>query len=168
MKYDNKGILTDNQTNERTKRLNEAYKELVHMGRANKHEDVARAMGATRPSVSAALSGNAKFATQSFIRRFAMAYSDLFSLDWLLTGSGSMLKGATVPAASAAAPPPSSPSSAPTSQDALIAELRQHIEELRQRIADKEEIIRAKDALITELRRNYSPCYHLDMVAENK
>jgi hypothetical protein len=168
MKYDNKGILTDNQTNERTKRLNEAYKELVHMGRANKHEDVARAMGATRPSVSAALSGNAKFATQSFIRRFAMAYSDLFSLDWLLTGSGSMLKGATVPAASAAAPPPPSPSSAPTSQDALIAELRQHIEELRQRIADKEEIIRAKDALILELRRNYSTCYRLDMVAENQ
>jgi hypothetical protein len=79
-----------------------------------------------------------------------------------------MLKGATVPAASAADPPPPAPSPAPTPQDALIAELRQHIEELRQRIADKEEIIRAKDALIMELRRNYSTCYRLDMVAENK
>ena len=142
---------------------------LYKTGRVKDQKELAQITGINEVTISRILNDRVKQPSEETLRKFDAAFGGLFNMAYFRGESELMLANfATVPAASAAVPPPPSPSPAPTPQDALIAELRQHIEELRQRIADKEEIIRAKDALILELRRNYSTCYRLDMVAENK
>lgn len=72
-------------------RFNKAYKYLEYIGIVKKQEDIAEKMKASRSNVSSALSGNEKVLTERFIMRFAKAF-DIFSLEWLLTGDGNMLK----------------------------------------------------------------------------
>lgn len=74
-------------------RFAEAYNILRSRGMAHKQKDVAIAMGATPPNVSAAFKGDVKVLTDSFLQRFNKAFGGIFNDDWLLTGEGEMLNG---------------------------------------------------------------------------
>lgn len=71
-------------------RLNKGFEYLRSIGMVHTQEDVAKAMGASRPNVSSALKGDGKVLTDKFLKRFANAF-DVLSQDWLLTGEGPML-----------------------------------------------------------------------------
>lgn len=55
-------------------------------------QELAERLGYSRANVSAAINGNPRYLTDSFLRRFAKAYSDYINEDWLLTGEGEMAK----------------------------------------------------------------------------
>lgn len=161
MKSENKDSLTEIQTKERTERLKKAYNRLVYEGVVKKHEDVAKAMGATRPSVSAALSGDARFLTLSFLRRFGHAFSDFFDTEWLVSGKGEMEKPKDEPREQR--PEPIDHSSL---VNAALAAKDETIAALRAQITILEGIIKNKDEVIAMLRRSYQPS-DLPAAAEN-
>ncbi len=72
-------------------RINKAYEYLKYKGFVRKQDDVANAMKSTRSNVSRALNGDAAVLTDSFVSRFAQAYAQIFSANWLLKGEGEML-----------------------------------------------------------------------------
>lgn len=73
-------------------RLIKAVEYLKNNGKARRQEDIATAMGVPRPHVSIAMKGDTRRLTDSFLRRFARAYSNYINEDWLLTGNGEMEK----------------------------------------------------------------------------
>lgn len=73
-------------------RLAAAFEFLKSNGLAHKQQDVADKIKTDKSNFSRALKGDARFITDSFLRRFNTAYGDLFNEDWLLTGEGSMLR----------------------------------------------------------------------------
>lgn len=82
--------------NDRASRLQSAYGELVKRKLASTKKDIAEKMGASAPNVSSAFNGDSRVLTDRFLSRFNAAYENLFSLEWLLTGEGEMLKEAVV------------------------------------------------------------------------
>ena len=72
------------------KRLLQAIDYLKDSGMARKHEDIAELCGLPRPNISAAINGNPRYVTEGNLRKFATAYSDYISEEWLLTGEGEM------------------------------------------------------------------------------
>lgn len=72
-------------------RLKEAFEFLRSNGKVHTQKDLAIQMGATSPNVSGAFKGDPKILTDKFIKRFNNAFGDIFNLDWLLDGEGSML-----------------------------------------------------------------------------
>lgn len=72
------------------KRLLQAIDYLKDSGMARKHEDIAELCGLPRPNISAAINGNPRYVTEGNLRKFAAAYSDYISEEWLLTGEGEM------------------------------------------------------------------------------
>lgn len=76
---------------DKKERINEAYKWLEYKHVIDKQEDVAEKMGSTQANVSSALKGVQRVLTDSFLRRFAHAYSDYINIEWLLSGDGEML-----------------------------------------------------------------------------
>lgn len=81
---------------ERASRLQSAYGELVKRKLASTKKDIAEKMGASAPNVSSAFNGDPRVLTDRFLSRFNAAYGNLFSLEWLLTGKGEMLKESVV------------------------------------------------------------------------
>lgn len=73
-------------------RLANAFDYLKSHGLAHSQQDVADKMKSDKSNLSKAFKGETRFLTDKFLRRFNSAYGDLFSEDWLLTGSGSMLR----------------------------------------------------------------------------
>lgn len=65
---------------------------LKNNGKARTHEEIAEMSHTSRPNVSSAISGNPRYLTEPFLKRFARAYSDYINEDWLLTGEGRMDK----------------------------------------------------------------------------
>lgn len=80
---------------ERTQRFNEAYDYLIWRHVIRKQGDLGKIMGTSRTNISAALNGNPKVLTESFMRRFYLQFQQYFNLDWLLYGEGEMLKDST-------------------------------------------------------------------------
>lgn len=80
---------------ERTQRFNEAYDYLVWRHVIRKQGDLGSIMGTSRTNISAALNGNPKVLTESFLKRFYIQFQQYFDLDWLLYGEGEMLKDST-------------------------------------------------------------------------
>lgn len=74
------------------KRFIEALDYLKDNGRARNHEEISNLSGVSRPNVSAAISGNPRYVTEGFLKRFARAYSNYLNEEWLLTGEGVMVK----------------------------------------------------------------------------
>lgn len=72
------------------KRLLQAIDYLKDSGMARTHEDIAELCGLPRPNISAAINGNPRYVTEGNLRKFAAAYSDYISEEWLLTGEGEM------------------------------------------------------------------------------
>lgn len=76
---------------EKQERLQAAYEYLRSRGKVHTQKDVASAMKATRQNVSSALKGKERFLTDSFLRRFNIAFGEPFNIDWLISGEGEML-----------------------------------------------------------------------------
>lgn len=73
-------------------RLNQAIDYLKDNGRIHKDKDIVEDLGMNKGNVSRALSGNERYFTAGFLKRFATAYSDYINEEWLLTGEGAMAK----------------------------------------------------------------------------
>ena len=71
--------------------LQKAFKYLLSQGIVSTQKDVAKKMHATPPNVSKALAGDEKALTESFMRRFNIAFGGIFRDAWLLEGEGNML-----------------------------------------------------------------------------
>ena len=73
------------------KRFLQAIDYLRDNGKARTHEEIALLSYTSRPNVSSAISGNPRYVTEPFLKRFAAAYSDYINEEWLLTGEGEMI-----------------------------------------------------------------------------
>lgn len=140
--------------------------------------DIAEKMGMTTVGLSRGLARCKEKNDEDFVIKFHQATGEIFSLDWLLHGTGEKFTADS----KKAEPVPATP--APTSvdsssainaaiaayveltnrlkqemadrladKDAIIAEKQSRIESLERTIADKDAIIRSRDARILELER---------------
>ena len=89
---------------DKKERLNAAYEHLRHIDAIRTQKDVAEKMSSTSQNVSQALQGNPKVLTDRFLMRFLTAFPDIFSMQWLFTGDGSMLINDSAPAQAQAQP----------------------------------------------------------------
>lgn len=89
----------------KTKRFNAAYDYLMSIGRIHKQKDVAVAISSTESNISQALKGNPKVLTDNLLMRFLIAFPDIFSTRWLMTGEGQMLLSAASPSMAASSDP---------------------------------------------------------------
>lgn len=71
-------------------RLTQAVEYLKSKGRARNQEEIAQKMEARQPHISAALKGDKRRLTETFLRKFAKAYAELISEEWLVNGTGQM------------------------------------------------------------------------------
>lgn len=76
--------------NERQKRLNQVYEHLRKNFGVHTKTQFAEAIQYGRTSMSAALNGKEEYLTDKLFRKICEAY-DIFSLNYLLTGEGSLL-----------------------------------------------------------------------------
>ena len=90
---------------DKTKRFNAAYDYLMSIGRIHKQKDVAAAISSTESNISQALKGNPKVLTDNLLMRFLIAFPDVFSTRWLMTGEGQMLLSAASPSMAAGSDP---------------------------------------------------------------
>lgn len=81
-------------------RLNAAKKYLIGIGAIDKQSDIAKVMSSSESSISRAFSGDERYLTNSFMRRFNNAFGGLFNLDWLMFGHGDMLRSGNTATAS--------------------------------------------------------------------
>ncbi len=75
-------------------RFGKAVNYLRMQGIVAKNEDVAVKMGADPSNVSRSIKGTGGYPSDSFLRRFNMAFDNTFNLQWLLTGDGEMIEDA--------------------------------------------------------------------------
>lgn len=75
---------------QKLERLSKSVDYLKNKGRIHKQQDIADALGIGKANLSRALKGDARYFTDGFLTRFADAFADLISKDWLLTGRGHM------------------------------------------------------------------------------
>ena len=146
----------------RHERLKEAYEHLRYQCGIHTQSDVAKALKMTRPAFSAALNGNEKYLTKSLFMKLCAAFPNVFNLDYLLTGEGSLLLH------------PSSPTPSPTAlaNDNLLelhAQMLRHVDDLRQELHQELLAIRAlKDELRATLAELKSATtYEYGMAAES-
>ena len=76
---------------ERKERLQKVYDYLLYTGRVHRKKDLATAIGKKATTLSKAFSGDEKALTDMLFKQIAAKYKPIFSLEWLLTGDGSML-----------------------------------------------------------------------------
>lgn len=75
----------------RQERLGEVYDHLrKHFG-IHTQIDFANELGMTRPAISSAMNGNESYLTDNLFKKICAKYQGVFSLDYLLTGKGSLL-----------------------------------------------------------------------------
>lgn len=72
-------------------RFNTAVNYLKERGLVHTQKDVASMMGTTSPNVSSALKGVESVLTDNFLRRFYVAFEQVFNEAWILSGEGEML-----------------------------------------------------------------------------
>ena len=75
----------------RQERLVEVYDYLRTYFGIHTQVDFAKAIGMTRPALSSAMNGKESYLTDSLFKRICAKYQGVFSLDYLLTGEGSLL-----------------------------------------------------------------------------
>ena len=76
-------------------RINAVIDHLMSIGKVHKQKDIALALSCTETTLSQARKGVARALTDSFLMRILVAYPDIFSTNWLMTGEGEMLLGNT-------------------------------------------------------------------------
>lgn len=156
---------------DKKERLNAAYEHLRHIDAIRTQKDVAEKMSSTSQNVSQALQGNPKVLTDRFLMRFLTAFPDIFSMQWLFTGNGTMLINDSAPAP---APVSNSPSYAipdlppvmaaeptPLTDRDLLAATYTTLVRLADSFRDyqsrTESRIRELESLISQLLPNVSP-----------
>lgn len=77
--------------NERQKRLKEVFSHLRSIGAVHTQKDLADAIGAQRPGISAALNGNPDYLTNNLFQKICDKFP-VFDLHYLLTGEGQLLR----------------------------------------------------------------------------
>jgi hypothetical protein len=75
----------------RHERLKEVYEYLRYHYSIHTQTDMANAIQMTRPAFSAAMNGNEKYLTKSLFMKICAAFPGVFNLDYLLTGTGTLL-----------------------------------------------------------------------------
>ena len=167
---------------DKKERLNAAYEHLRHIDAIRTQKDVADKMSSTSQNVSQALQGNPKVLTDRFLMRFLTAFPDIFSMQWLFTGSGTMLINDS---ASASAPVSNSPSYAipdlppvmaaeptPLTDRDLLAATYTTLVRLADSFRDyqsrTESRIRELESLISQLLPNVSPQTNNSIQNNNK
>jgi small-conductance mechanosensitive channel len=163
--------------------LNPIYlrlKQAIDWLKFNRHmmkQDIAAKMGMTGVSFSRGLARCKEKNDEDFVIRFHRATGEIFSLDWLLHGTGEKFtadnkKAEPVPVTPTSAIDSSSAVNAALAayaeltnrlkqemadrladKDTIIAEKQSRIVALEQTIVDKDEIIRARNARIADLER---------------
>ena len=76
---------------DRRKQIQDVFAYLKSIGRVHTQADFAKAIGASKASVSNMLNGNEQYLTDNLFRKIGYYYGDIFSRDWLETGEGKML-----------------------------------------------------------------------------
>lgn len=140
--------------------------------------DIAKKMSMTTVGFSRGLARCKEKNDEDFVIKFHQATDEIFSLDWLLYGTGEKFTAETKnaePDTASPAPTPVDASSAINAaiaayveltnrlkqemsdrladKDTIIAEKQSRIVALEQTVADKDALIRARDARILELER---------------
>lgn len=72
-------------------RFNAAIDYLMNCGKVHKQKDIAQAVSSTETTISQARKGVERALTDNLLMRFLIAYPDIFSTKWLMTGEGEML-----------------------------------------------------------------------------
>lgn len=75
---------------ERKVRFNEAFNFLRMKGRIKTQKECANLMNYKEGTFSRALKGNPDCLTDNFLRTFNSTFDNIFNIDWLLKGEGSM------------------------------------------------------------------------------
>ena len=154
---------------DKKERFYAAYEHLLSLGRVHKQKDVATAMGSTEGNISQAMKGNPKVLTDRFLMRFLTAFPDIFSMQWLFTGDGSMLINDSAPAQAQHPRPYQLPDDHPvmaaeaaplSDRDLLVATyttLVRLADSFRDYQSRTESRIRELESLISQLLPNVSP-----------
>lgn len=145
----------------REKRLHEVFEHLRKFFGIHTQTDFAVALKYSRVYISSALNGNEKNLTDKLFENICEAYPGVFNLHYLLTGEGDLLtieeEVHNEEHEKLYNPQPIDQSSlvnaAIAAKDETIINLKERIKELQRTIADKEEIIKARDARIITLER---------------
>ena len=135
----------------RHERLKEVYEYLrCHCG-IHTQTDMANAIQMTRPAMSAAMNGNEKYLTKSLFMKICATFPGVFNLDYLLTGTGTLLA-----TKEKAEPTPVSPATDNILE--LHAQMIRRVDDLRQELHDELLAIRQlKDELratLSELKQS--------------
>ena len=150
-------------------RFNAAYDYLLSIGRIHKQKDIAAAMSSTEANISQALKGHPKVLTDRFLMRFLTAFPDIFSMQWLFTGDGSMLINDSAPAQAQPPRPYQLPDDSPvmaaeaaplSDRDLLVATYTTLVhlsDSFRDYQSRTESRIRELESLISQLLPNVSP-----------
>ena len=140
---------------ERQKRLNEVYEHLHnHFGVHTKGE-FADIIKYARAYISSAMNGNERYLTDKLFTNICEAYPDVFNLDYLLTGNGTLLtadeeiKSSEIKQMNNASVNTIDPSS---QTNAIIAAYIEAVSQLKERIKEKDATIAEKDERIAELK----------------
>ena len=140
-------------------RLREVYEHLRQHFGVHTQIDFAKALGLTRPAISAAMNGNEAYLTDNLFKRICAAYQGVFNLDYLLTGNGTLLtieeevKAEQVAAPTAIIPPAFDFSIViEHAVKAATAYADQTIATLKSQLADKDKMLTDKDDIITNLK----------------
>ena len=153
----------------KTERFNAVFEHLRHTGVIKTQKDVADKMGSTSQNVGQALQGNPKVLTDRFLMRFIQAFPDIFSMQWLFTGDGTMLINDSAPAQAQHPrpyhlpydPPVMAAEAAPLSdRDLLVATYTTLVrlsDSFRDYQSRTESRIRELESLISQLLPNVSP-----------
>ena len=136
--------------NERQKRLNEVYEHLRRYFGIHTKTGFAEAIHYGRTSLSAAMNGDESYLTDNLFKNICEAYPDVFNLEYLLNGTGSLLtirEEVTNEELEKQVNPPQ-----PTSyMDKLIASLEKQIKDKDEQLADKDRIIKLLEQKIEVL-----------------
>ena len=154
---------------DKKERFYAAYEHLLSLGRVHKQKDVATAMGSTEGNISQAMKGNPKVLTDRFLMRFIQAFPEIFSMQWLFTGDGSMLINDSAPAQAQHPRPYQLPDDHPvmaaeaaplSDRDLLVATYTTLVrlsDSFRDYQSRTESRIRELESLISQLLPNVSP-----------
>lgn len=71
-------------------RFEQAVDYLRNIGKSHTRQDIADTLGMNKANFSRAINGDLRYFTKGFLKRFAAAYSDYISAEWLLTGEGEL------------------------------------------------------------------------------
>ena len=71
-------------------RFNKVFNHLKSTGKIHTQVEFAKIVGSSEATISKALKGDEKSLTDSLLKRVNKAFGNIFSMDWLLNGIGSM------------------------------------------------------------------------------